>query len=181
VIEGKRVRLRPIREDDLPLLRSWFDDPETMRYWGMPECLVPEGAFEDDLKGRFRQFDDAGYFMIERDEEVPIGRIDFENWDKRSDSVEVMILIGDQDGRGQGYGTDAMVALLRYLFHQRGLHRVWLTVIEGNERAMRSYEKVGFVVEGVLRDDVFFEGRFHSQHVMSMLRPEFDQRWGEVG
>ncbi len=160
-------------------MREWFNDPGTMRYWGIAETVVPDDAFEDDLHGRFRQFEDAVYLTIESDEGVAIGRVDVESIDRLSRSAEVMILIGVDAARGRGYGSDAMVALLRYLFHHRGLHRVWLSVIADNARAKRSYEKVGFVVEGRLREDVFFEGVFHDQFLMSILRPEFDARWGE--
>ncbi|MGH2559165.1 MAG: GNAT family N-acetyltransferase [Thermomicrobiales bacterium] len=180
MIEGELVRLRPIGPDDLSLLRRWFEDPETMRHWGTGAPLVTPHAFQDDLQGRFARFDEAGYFMIEPAEGSPIGRIDFERLSARIRSAEVMILIGDPSARGKGYGTDAMIALLRYLFHERNLHRVSLTVLAWNERAIRSYEKVGFVVEGRLRDDHFFDGRYHDQMVMGMLRPAFDARWGSA-
>jgi RimJ/RimL family protein N-acetyltransferase len=177
MLVGTQVRLRPIRRDDLPQLRAWFDDPELMRHWGRPAPLVPDDAFESDLRGRFSRFDDAGYLMIEHPDGRAIGRIDFEQLEMRSRSAEVMILIGDRAVQGQGYGTDAMVTLLRYLFHQRNLHRVSLTVFSWNARAVRSYEKVGFVVEGTLRDDLYFDGAYHDQIAMSILRPEFDARW----
>jgi RimJ/RimL family protein N-acetyltransferase len=178
MIEGDRVGLRPIGEDDLPLLRRWFDDKETMRHWGVGAPMVRPNAFVEDLHGRFARFDHAGYFMIEPLDGTPIGRIEFERLSTRTRSAEVMVLIGDPSARGKGLGTDAMVALLRYLFHERNLHRVMLTVLAWNERAVRSYEKVGFGVEGRLRDDVYLQGRYHDQLVMGILRPEFDARWG---
>jgi RimJ/RimL family protein N-acetyltransferase len=177
MIAGQRLRLRPIRRDDLPILRTWFDDPETMRFWGHPSPLVIEDQFEDDLKGRYARFDDAGYFLIELLDGTPIGRIGYEQLDPQTRSAAVHILLGTQEVRGQGYGTEAMVTLLRYLFHQRNLHRVSLEVFAWNERAIRSYMKVGFVVEGRLRDDQFFDGQYHDSIPMSILRDEFDARW----
>ena len=53
MIAGQRLRLRPIRRDDLPIMRAWFDDPETMRFWGFPSPFVVEDQFEQDLAGRF--------------------------------------------------------------------------------------------------------------------------------
>lgn len=176
----QRVKLRPIGRDDLPLLRTWFADPVVMRHWGQPAPLVGDDLFAADLQGRFTRFADAGYFMIQPHDGPPIGRIEFERLDPQTASAEVMILIGDRDAWGQGFGTDAMLTLLRYLFHERNLHRVALTVIASNARAVRSYEKAGFVVEGTLRDDLYFEGRYHDQTAMSILRPEFDARWGEA-
>jgi RimJ/RimL family protein N-acetyltransferase len=71
-----------------------------------------------------------------------------------------------------------MRALLGYLFFQRNLHRVWLTVLADNRRAIAAYEKVGFVAEGRLRDDAYFDGRYHDQLVMGILRDEFAARRG---
>jgi RimJ/RimL family protein N-acetyltransferase len=177
MLNERRVTLRPIRATDLPLLLQWLNDPQLMRHWAQPAPIVTEEQLARDLAGRFARFDTAGYFMIEREDGTPIGRIEFEQLDDRSRSAEVMILIGDAAARGKGYGTEAMVALLRYLFHQRNLHRVYLTVLAWNIAAQRSYAKVGFVVEGRLRDDLYFDGKFHDQFVMGILREEFDAKW----
>jgi RimJ/RimL family protein N-acetyltransferase len=172
--------LRPIRQDDLPLLRRWASDPTLMRFWANPYPIVSEHQFEEDLEGRFATFDSSGYFIIEDPDGAPIGRIEFERLSIRERSAEVMIQIGDENARGRGFGAGAMVALLRYLFDQRDLHRVWLTVLTWNEAAIRSYQKVGFVTEGTLREDKYFEGTAHDQFVMSILRPEFDAKWAAM-
>jgi RimJ/RimL family protein N-acetyltransferase len=187
VIEGTLVSLRPFRAADLPVMRSWFDDPSVMRFWGQRQPVVGERAFEADLAGRFSRFDRDGYFAIVPKVapgglplvfDEPIGRIEWEGLDPQTRSTEVMILVGNPDYWGGGFGTDAMVNLLRYLFWSRNLHRVSLSVLAWNARALRSYEKAGFVREGLLRSDVFDGGRFHDQVVMAILRPEFEARWG---
>jgi len=177
VIEGTLVRLRPIRRSDLDILRTWAGDAEVMRYWAQPQPLVTDRQFEADLDDRFSRFDTSGYFFIESPDGRPIGRIEFERLSERERSAEIMILIGDAGARGKGYGVDAMVALLGYLFRERDLHRVSLTVLTDNRAAIRAYEKVGFVNEGTLREDLYFGGKTHDQHVMSMLRHEYEAAW----
>ena len=121
MIEGDRVKLRPIRQDDLSLLRQWASDPTLMRFWANPNPIVSDRHFEDDLEGRFAKFDTSGYFIVEDQDGAPIGRIEFERLSDHERSAEVMILIGDENVRGQGYGADAMVTLLRFIvFHQAG-------------------------------------------------------------
>ena len=187
MIEGRLVRLRPFHRSDLPLLRAWHDDPAVMRYWGQASPLVADNRFEDDLAGRFSRFDESGYLAVVPREPVdapPIGRVEWEGLERHNRSAEVMILIGDPAFWGHGYGTDALVTLLRYLFHVQRLRRVGLTVLSWNERAIRSYQKIGFAVEGTLRQHVFDDGRFHDETVMGVLRHEFDAHWragpGEV-
>ena len=58
-----------------------------------------------------------------------------------------------------------------------GLHRVQLDVYAFNPRALRSYEKAGFVVEGRQRDTLFWDGEWTDSILMSVLntdpRPTF--------
>ena len=177
MLAGERVTLRPVRAGDLPAMRRWFDDPETMAFWASPRPFVTEREFEPDLSGRFARFDPAGYFAILAPTGEPIGRIDYELLDDRNRSAEIGILIGEASGRGLGYGPDAIVALLKHLFWDRNLHRVDLTVLSWNERAMRAYRRIGFVDEGIHRDHRFVDGGYVDEVHMSVLRPEFDARY----
>jgi RimJ/RimL family protein N-acetyltransferase len=136
--------------------------------------LVIHDRFEQDLSGRFARFDDAGYFTILDPDQRPIGRIEFERLDERCRSTQVMILIGEPDAQGRGFGRDAMRALLTYLFLDRNLHRVELTVIADNVRAIRAYDAIGFGTEGRLRGNRFVDGERVDELIMSILRPEFD-------
>jgi len=67
--------------------------------------------------------------------------------------------IGEAEYRGRGYGTEALRLLLRYAFAELGLHRVGLTVFEYNRRAISSYEKAGFQIEGREREAMLRDGR----------------------
>jgi diamine N-acetyltransferase len=63
-------------------------------------------------------------------------------------------------------------ALARWAFDELALNRLWLRVYEDNPRGQRSYEKVGFKVEGRLRQDRFHGGRYMDTVVMGLLRDE---------
>ncbi|NJN79315.1 MAG: GNAT family N-acetyltransferase [Anaerolineales bacterium] len=66
---------------------------------------------------------------------------------------EVGIVIGDKTEWNKGYGAEAMMLLQRHGFETLNLNRVFLRVYADNIRAVRSYEKAGFVLEGRLRED----------------------------
>jgi RimJ/RimL family protein N-acetyltransferase len=83
------------------------------------------------------------------------------------------ITIGEKDLWGQGYGTEATRLMLAHAFLTMGIHRVSLAVFAFNERAIRSYRKVGFTVEGRAREAIFRDGRFWDEISMSILEPEW--------
>jgi RimJ/RimL family protein N-acetyltransferase len=83
------------------------------------------------------------------------------------------IQIGERDYWGKGYGTDALRVLLRFGFEELNLQRVSLSVLEGNERAMRSYEKCGFRYEGRERQTWAYDGRRWDEIYMGLVREEW--------
>src|SRR5262245_47430153 len=101
-----------------------------------------------------------------------VGAAGFHTVDWPSRCAELGIVIGHKDAWGQGYGTDATRALVAWGFRELNLNRVWLRVFEDNPRGIRCYEKVGFRVEGRLRQDRFREGRYLDTIIMGVLRGE---------
>ena len=118
-------------------------------------------------------------FIIEIPDESsiykPIGDCEFSNFDWRSRKAEVGISIGEKSYWGHGYGTDAMRVLVNYGFNMLNLNRISLKVFSFNKRAIRSYEKVGFTVEGTLREEIYKDGKYVDVLVMGLLRNE----WGK--
>lgn len=92
----------------------------------------------------------------------------------------VGIGIGERDFWSKGYGTDMMKIGLRYAFMELGVQRVSLGVHEYNPRALRSYEKAGFVLEGRTRKDQCREGNRTDTLWMGILREEWLQHNGEI-
>lgn len=80
-----------------------------------------------------------------------IGNAMYYNIDLGRREAEMGITIGDRSLWGQGYGSDAVTTLLRYVFEEMGLRRVYLKTLDWNERARRCFEKAGFVACGAAR------------------------------
>ncbi|MBN1979496.1 MAG: GNAT family N-acetyltransferase [Anaerolineae bacterium] len=175
MIPGEKVRLRPIERGDLPRFVAWFGDPEVHHHlaiW-LPFSLAQEERwFERHLEQIESQ--KAVLLAIETSEGEHIGNIGLHQIDWKNRHAELGIAIGEKAYWGQGYGTDAIRTLLRLCFLEMNLHRVTLRVDADNARGIRCYEKAGFQKEGTLRDAVFREGRYIDQHVMSILKTEFE-------
>ena len=90
----------------------------------------------------------------------------------------VGIGIGERDFWSKGYGTDMMKLCLRYAFMELGVQRMSLGLHSYNERALRSYEKAGFQLEGRTRQDILREGKRTDTLWMGILREEWMQQNG---
>ena len=91
------------------------------------------------------------------------------------------ISLGEHDAWGQGYGTEATRLMLGLAFDSIGLHRVGLSVFSFNERAIRSYEKAGFRLEGRARDAILRDGERRDELSMAILAPEWRALRGAGG
>jgi RimJ/RimL family protein N-acetyltransferase len=102
-----------------------------------------------------------------------IGLLDFEVPHGPHRDAWVAIGLGEREFWGKGYGTDAMRAGLRYAFTELNLARVSLTVFGYNQRALRSYLKTGFVVEGAQRQYLQRDGQRWDIISMGLLRQDW--------
>lgn len=172
---GSRLYARPLERDDAPTVQAWFNDPDvratTLGY--RPLTLRDEQDFIENI-GR----DPTGFIvlLVVREGDRPIGVTGLRGINERNRGAEFGITLGEKSVWGQGYGSEATRLIIDYVFNTRNLHRLWLRVFEYNIRAIRCYERAGFVREGTLRQEHYHDGRYWDTHVMSILRPEWDQR-----
>ena len=172
MIRGQRTRLRAIEREDLPTFVRWLNDPEVRQYLAMymPMSMAEEERwFERQLEDP-----DSRIFAIETEDGGHIGNIGLHSIDWKNRKALLGIVIGEKEYWGQGYGSDAIRTLLGFAFGEMNLHRVFLTVYDYNERAIRCYEKSGFQHEGRLREARFSDSRYHDELMMGILQKEFD-------
>lgn len=178
IIDG-RVRLRPLEEVDLERTRTWVNDPEVSRLVNRVAPVTPPQHRE--WYQRAVSDPHQVIFAVEVVADAThIGNCGLKQIDARVRKGELWIYLGERAYWGQGYGTEACRALCRFGFERLNLHRIHLYVAEYNRPAIRLYERLGFRIEGKLRDDVFKAGRYHHSIVMGLLRPELVSRPGGV-
>jgi RimJ/RimL family protein N-acetyltransferase len=178
MIYGERIRFRAPEREDLPLFKDWINDPEVRQGISMyaPMSMAREEEwFEEMLK----RPPDEMPFTIETEVDgawKAIGNCGFFNLDWRTRSTEFGIMIGEKAHWNKGYGTEAVGLLLRHGFDTLNLNRITLKVYASNKRAIRTYEKAGFVKEGVMREEQFYDGEYIDVIFMSVLRSEWKSK-----
>jgi RimJ/RimL family protein N-acetyltransferase len=166
------VALRPVREDDLPVLEELTQDPDKT------------GVFQwfgwADLRHWRRGWDenrlitpDGGALMVIRGDH----RLGAVTWHRHritvptSYSWEIGIML-QADSRGHGYGTQAQRLLARYLFAHTTVHRIWAETEADNIAEQRALEKAGFIREGIARGAGWRDGAWRDGVIYSLLRTD---------
>jgi RimJ/RimL family protein N-acetyltransferase len=178
-IDGERVTLRHHRPDDRAAVRRWYSDPELARLTRY--SLRPMSGEDIDrfFHGRLMSPEQVAYAITVRETGRLIGSTTFSNLDPDNASTLFHISIGEPDAWGFGYGTEATELMLWLAFERMGLHRVALSVFDFNSRAIRSYEKAGFTVEGRHREAIVRDGGRWDELTMAILAAEWRARHAE--
>ena len=168
MIPGRRVVLRPIEEEDLPLILRWQNHPEVWWYMDYEGPFTLEDIREDEARSR----QDGFPFVITVDGRA-IGRIGLNRFRRRDRICALYLYVGEPEFWGRGYARDAVMALLAHAFDRLDLHQVELWTLADNDRVIRVYERCGFRHEARLRDRSFKDGRWVDHVLMSVTREEF--------
>ncbi len=169
VLRGERLLLRPLASTDLRRCVKWFSDPRVIRFLGRNSPVTV--AEEERWFQAYERRTDEQIFAIEVDGHH-VGNLGLHKVDRIHRKAEVGIVIGEPTLWSRGYGTEAMRIALRYAFDVLGLNKISLDVLEYNDRAIRTYERLGFQREGLHREDVYKDGRFVNVLRMSILARE---------
>jgi len=169
VLTGARVQLRPLEERDLAAIERWDDDEEVVaamgkKFQGDGACTSWFAALQGGSRRRA--------YAIENERGELIGELEVDNLCPKDGSAELTICIGERAQRGQGYGTEAISLIRDYLFARTRLKRIYLRVYRSNVRAIRCYEKCGFVKRAVLPLSARQVGRREAVVLMEVTRPD---------
>jgi [ribosomal protein S5]-alanine N-acetyltransferase len=170
---GELVSLRPLEREDAPALVRWLNDPDVRQ--GLqtfrPLNLAAEYEFLESLGSTQEKQVVVG--IIERSSGALVGACGLHDISWRDRRAQFGIFVGEKRRWGQGLGREASRLLIGYAFGTLGLHRVELHVYAFNTRAFRTYQALGFVHEGTLRDHHFHDGRFVDTQAMAVLHNEW--------
>jgi RimJ/RimL family protein N-acetyltransferase len=180
-IDGQQVILRHHRPENITAVTRWYRDPEIARLTRYQTRPMTHEEIQLFFNSRLLAPDALAYAIHERTTNRLVGFTTFSSLDADNGSVLFHITIGERDCWGRGLGTETTELMLAHAFERLKLHRVGLTVFAFNRRAIRSYEKSGFRIEGRLREAIVREGRYWDEVQMGMLRQDWLARRRRAG
>ncbi|WP_440897357.1 GNAT family N-acetyltransferase [Amphibacillus sp. Q70] len=161
--------LRPLGKGDLDFIYQMHTNPDVANYW----CNEPYTTMEK-LEKEYQSSQESDshrqFILMYGDEKV--GLLALYSISVRHRNAEFAIMF-DPTQQGKGYATDASRLLIEYGFNQLNLHKLYLEVVKNNEKAIHIYQKVGFQIEGELKQHYFVDGQYYDGYVMSLLRDDY--------
>lgn len=172
--EGERIYFRPVELEDEPLLRRWINEP---RNWRGLVFRPPVNARHERewIESVGKPCTEAAvvFGVVVRDSDRLIGTAGLHHIDQVTRSAEFGINIGEVAYQNKGYGTEATKLTIQFGFEELNLNRIGLSVSGNNTRAIRCYQKAGFVPEGCLRQAAYRNGQYHDVYRFAILRSEW--------
>jgi RimJ/RimL family protein N-acetyltransferase len=159
MIEFDKFRWRLTKEEDLGYVKKLEED-------GYPYVLKWE-----ERKHRESLEDKNIMHLILEEKGSKIGYCILAGFTSGNDNIEIKRIVVEVKNRG--IGRKSLNAIVKYLFEEKNVHRVWLDYHQFNEVGAYLYESMGFTREGVLRESLKINGRYYDVVVLSMLKKEY--------
>ena len=154
------IYLRLMTWDDTDMIIKWRNSDGVRKNF-IYQALFTRESHENWIRTKVETGPVVQRIICDLASAKPLGSVYIRDIDRVHKKAEYGIFIGEEEARGRGLGTAAAKLMLRYCFEEEKLHRIYLRALSGNEQAIRSYEKAGFVKEGYLRDDVCIDGQYY--------------------
>ena len=171
-IRGKICTLRAIEKSDLSMLRAIINDPDTERLvvgWSFPVSSYGQEKWFESLAG------DANNqrYIIETENDGAVGMATLTEIDWKNGAAFHGIKLANRPNRTKGLGTDAVMAIMRYAFDELHLHRLIGAWFDYNAPSKGLYTKCGWQVEGISRESIYKNGRYHDLAMAAILAGDY--------
>ncbi|MHC5062113.1 MAG: GNAT family N-acetyltransferase [Planctomycetota bacterium] len=170
-ITGWNICLRSLEKRDMELKVKWYNDPQVNKTLILNEKL--ELAKSLEWFDRAKNDDSRCDFIIETKDGEPIGLTGLLGIDRMHGTAECFCVIGEKSFWGKGIGTRVHSLLLQWAFNEQNLHKIWAVVYTNNTAVLKLVKKLGFEIEGTLREEKHIGGKRIDLLRIGVLRNEF--------
>ncbi len=172
-IIGENVVLRAIEERDRDMFLDLINDPETEKMIGGKSFPVSSIEQEQWIHDQAGNKTNLRCVVAEKGkEEKGIGTVILSDLDYRNGTAQVHIKMIKGDGRGKGFGTNALNTLVEYAFSELRLNCLYAEVLSYNQISQKLFKKCGFHKDGVLRSRVYKDNDYVDVIAYSILKTD---------
>ncbi|WP_442598504.1 GNAT family N-acetyltransferase [Neobacillus sp. D3-1R] len=171
-LENDRVYLRRVEQGDVDHYLAAVSNPNIRRLTGTTDFLTRE-MLENAINKWNENDSRIDLLICLQENDQVIGDLAIVDIEHRERKGSFRIAITDEQYTSKGYGTEALRLIIDYMFNTLNLRRISINVYAFNARAIAAYEKLGFKLEGTLRDDLFFDGQYHDNHLLGLMKDEY--------
>lgn len=177
MLDGERIRLRKLTEEDTADMHALYSDDVAMAYWGTPATRTIEATRQLVLLD-IRAVDNgsAMFWAIEwKATGTVIGKCTLWQYNENNQRAEVGYILNRQYWR-QGLMTEALAAMIDYAFSGLGLHRLEADTDSNNTASLALLEKLGFQREGFFRERWYVNGQRQDSVMLGLLEQDWVNR-----
>tara|TARA_Y100001947_G_scaffold43741_1_gene36298 strand:+ start:20 stop:595 length:576 start_codon:yes stop_codon:yes gene_type:complete len=172
-LQGRTVALRPFLPGDIhERYLDWLADPEVNRY--SQRLGAPRPSAEEARAYLSGLGDGEVVLGIHHPEYGHVGNVKYGPIDTANKRADISILIGERSVWGKGVGSEAIYLVSKYLFRQCGVNRV--DAGSRNPAFIRAVEKLGWTIEGILRQRIATPDGYKDYTLLAQLADEFSIR-----
>ena len=157
-LEGEKVYLSPINQDDYETYVKWLNNPNITQYLDCNDSLITLSN-EKEILERIGN-EEFCFAIIKKEDDTLLGNVGVTKIDYKNGRAELGIFIGDEDNLSKGYGSEAINLIINFAFNEIRLHTVMLTVFANNPRAIKAYTKCGFKEFGRRHEAIYHNGEY---------------------
>ena len=181
VLTGDKVILRPFEEKDYEVMFEILEEPELRKLTGSVSCEeeanIPSDPEEKEkitkwYSSRNEQSDRLDLAVVHKESGRLIGEVVFNEYEEEAGNVNFRVLLSNS-GCDKGMGAEAVSIFIKYGMEELQLHRISLEVYSFNPRAERVYQKVGFKLEGIKREEFLYNDEYIDTKMYGMLRSDY--------
>ena len=168
-IYGEKIVLRAIEPEDNSMLLELINDPET-------EMMLGGSSWPASMDSQMKWYSKLENtpsvlrcIIADKEDNKPLGTLILNEIDQRNGVGHIHIKMAKGAARGKGYGTDAINALVQFVFQEMRLNCIFANILSYNTASVKLFEKCGFKRDGILRARVFKQGKYIDEYSYSRL------------
>ena len=170
--KNELIELRQATKDDWELHYNNYYDTESRFYLDGLQELPPDKEQCKEEWYKLINEQNRLMFIVLDNSGLAVGCANINSMDERNGTFSTGMIIYD-GYHGKGYGTSALMMLANYAFKERRFNKWNSGYVKGNKASEAMHDKLGFTIEGVIRESIFHQGAFWDEVLCGMTAEEF--------